>query len=123
MTAAAARGMHVAPLFRSIIALTIAAKRECTVNDGICSDYGGMKTESEWATDVKRLLRAEMTRRGVTYEQLTERLAAIGVHDSATNIRNKVARGKFTAVFLIQCMEALGCRTIRLDLPHYSQDS
>lgn len=101
--------------FASIIAFVGAVKRESILNDGLCSVYSGMKTESEWATDVKRLLRAEMTRRGVTYEQLTERLAAIGVHDNATNIRNKVARGKFTAIFLIQCMEALGCRALRLD--------
>ena len=73
-----------------------------------------MKTESEWAEETKRLLRAEMTRRGVTYEQLAEKLAAIGVQDSAVNIRNKVARGKFTAVFLVQCLEAMGCRSLRL---------
>lgn len=73
-----------------------------------------MKTEGEWTGDVKRLLRAEMTRRGVTYDQLAEKLAAIGVNDSSVNIRNKVARGKFTAVFLVQCLEAMGCRSLRL---------
>ena len=73
-----------------------------------------MKTETEWADGVKRLLRAEMTRRGVTYDQLAERLAAIGVTDSPVNIRNKVARGKFTAVFFVQCLEAIGCRNLRL---------
>ncbi|MFP5518052.1 MAG: DUF6471 domain-containing protein [Alphaproteobacteria bacterium] len=73
-----------------------------------------MRTEDEWADLVKRLLRAEMTRRGVTYEDLTEKLAAIGVQDTAVNIRNKVARGKFTAVFLVQCLEAIGCKTLAL---------
>jgi Domain of unknown function (DUF6471) len=73
-----------------------------------------MKTEAEWAEDLKRLLRAEMTRRGVTYDGLTERLAALGVADSAVNIRNKVARGKFSAVFLLQALQALGCRNLRL---------
>jgi hypothetical protein len=74
-----------------------------------------MKTETEWADDLKRLLRAEMTRRGVTYDGLSERLAALGVDDSAVNIRNRVARGKFSAVFLLQALEALGCRNLRLD--------
>jgi hypothetical protein len=73
-----------------------------------------MKTEAEWAEDAKRLLRAEMTRRGVTYDGLAERLAAIGVNDSAVNIRNKVARGKFSAVFLLQCLSAIGARNLRL---------
>jgi hypothetical protein len=75
-----------------------------------------VKSENDWAEDVKRLLRAEMTRRGVTYDQLAERLAAIGVADSAVNIRNKVARGKFTAVFFVQCLEAIGCRDLRLSV-------
>jgi hypothetical protein len=73
-----------------------------------------MKTESEWAGETKRLLRAEMTRRGITYDQLAEKLAALGVEDSAVNIRNKVARGKFSATFLVQCLTAMGCRSLRL---------
>jgi len=38
-----------------------------------------------------------------------------GRHDSEPNIRNKLARGKFTAVFLIQCLEAIGASQLRLD--------
>ena len=73
-----------------------------------------MKTEAQWAEDVKRLLRAEMTRRGVTYEDLSERLAAIGIKDTAVNLRNKVARGRFSAVFLVQCLAAMEARALRL---------
>jgi hypothetical protein len=76
-----------------------------------------VRTEGDWADDVKRLLRAEMTRRGVTYDQLAEKLAAIGIVDTSVNIRNKVARGKFTAVFMVQCLEAIGCRSLRLGDP------
>jgi hypothetical protein len=74
-----------------------------------------MKTEVEWAEDTKRLLRAEMARRGVTYEDLAERLAGLGVRDTAVNLRNKVARGRFSAVFLVQCLSALGTRTLRIE--------
>jgi hypothetical protein len=73
-----------------------------------------MKTEREWAEDVKRLLRAEMARRGVSYEELAARLAAIGVQDTAVNLRNKVARGRFSAVFLVQCLRAIGASTLRV---------
>jgi Domain of unknown function (DUF6471) len=73
-----------------------------------------MKSEAEWAEETKRLLRAEMARRGVTYEDLAERLAGVGVQDTAVNLRNKVARGRFSAVFLVQCLEAMGARAIRL---------
>lgn len=73
------------------------------------------RTEDEWADHAKRLVRTEMVRRGVSYEGLAERLAALGVHDTPVNMRNKISRGKFMAVFLLQCLEALGCKTLSLD--------
>lgn len=84
--------------------------------NGKSNVYDGkrMKSEDDWADDVKRLLRAEMARRGVTYDQLSEKLAAIGIDDSSVNIRNKVARGKFTAAFLVQCLTAMGARSLRI---------
>ncbi len=74
-----------------------------------------MQTEDEWAEKAKRLLRTAMVQRGVTYEGLSERLAALGARDSPVNLRNKVARGKFTAAFLLLCLEAVGCKSVRLD--------
>jgi Domain of unknown function (DUF6471) len=73
-----------------------------------------MKSDDEWVNLVKGILRAEMARRGMTYEQLSERLAEIGVKDNAVNIRNKVARGGFSAVFFVQCLRATGCNSISL---------
>lgn len=73
-----------------------------------------MQDNSEWEAKVKGLLKAELKRRNVTYAQLVEKLEAIGVHESEPNIRNKLARGKFTAVFLVQCLEAIGCRHLNL---------
>jgi microsomal dipeptidase-like Zn-dependent dipeptidase len=74
-----------------------------------------MATSSDWEAKVKGLLKGELKRRNVTYAQLVEKLAAIGVVDSEPNIRNKLARGKFTAVFLVQCLEAIGSDYLRLD--------
>jgi hypothetical protein len=70
--------------------------------------------ETTWEAKVKGLLKGELKRRGVTYQQLVEKLAAIGVVDSEPNIRNKLARGKFTAVFLVQCLDAIGASSLRL---------
>jgi hypothetical protein len=72
------------------------------------------RTDREWEGLAKSLLKAELKRRNVTYAQLVGKLADIGVVDSEPNIRNKLSRGKFTAVFLIQCLEAIGCSSLRL---------
>ncbi len=73
-----------------------------------------MPEKDQWEARVQGILKAELKRRGVTYAQLVEKLAAIGVHETEPNIRNKLARGKFTAVFMVQCLEAVGCTTLRI---------
>ncbi|WP_034160324.1 DUF6471 domain-containing protein [Sphingomonas sp. ERG5] len=71
-------------------------------------------SDTVWEAKVKGLLKAELKRRNVTYAQLVEKLAALDVVDTEPNIRNKLARGKFTAVFLVQCLEAIGATSLRL---------
>lgn len=74
-----------------------------------------MKSDDEWVNLVKGTLRAEMTRRGITYDQLSKLLAEFGVNDTPVNLRNKVARGGFSAVFFIQCLAAIGVDNLRLN--------
>jgi len=73
-----------------------------------------MADNAAWEAKVKGLLKGELKRRGVTYAQLVDKLAALGITDSEPNIRNKLARGKFTAVFLVQCLESIGASSLRL---------
>lgn len=73
-----------------------------------------------WNDVAHRIVRIEMVRKGLTYADMVERLRPLGVDDNERNIRNKVARGTFSGVFLIQCLAALGVRTVDLmayDLP------
>lgn len=70
--------------------------------------------EKEWENRIKGMLKAELKRRNVTYAELVGKLADIGVMDSEPNIRNKISRGKFTAVFLLQCLEAIGVSSLQL---------
>lgn len=71
--------------------------------------------EEAWDAKVKAILKAELKRKGVTYAQLVDKLAAIGVKETEPNIRNKLARGKFTAVFMIQVLAAIGTTSIRIE--------
>jgi hypothetical protein len=73
-----------------------------------------MPERTDWEAKARGLLRAEMARRNITYAQLVEQLAAIGVDENERNLRNKVSRGKFTAGFMLQCLTALGTTDLRL---------
>lgn len=69
----------------------------------------------DWQGQVKGILKAELKRRNVSYADLAEKLSALGIRDNERNIANKIARGSFTAVFLVQCLEAIGCHTVHLN--------
>jgi len=68
-----------------------------------------------WVGRTKRILRGEMKRRGVGYNELAGLLNEIGIPENPRNIANKVARGGFSAVFLVQCLVAMGARDVRVD--------
>lgn len=69
----------------------------------------------EYEAKAKNLLKGELRRRGLTYAQLVEKLAALGVEETERNLTNKISRGGFTAAFLVQCLEAIGAKEVRLE--------
>jgi len=76
----------------------------------------GSRVNAEFEGKAKEMVREAMKAQGVTVDQLTERLALIGVEMSSGGVANKISRGGFSSAFLLQCMEALGvdlCSTPR----------
>lgn len=74
-----------------------------------------MATEDLWARKARGLLKAELKRREVSYPQLAEKLQTLGLQETTASITNKISRGAFTAAFLLQCMEAIGAKSLRID--------
>ncbi len=72
------------------------------------------QSETYWEDRVKTLLKVELTRQNVTYGELAERLKMMGVKESEPNVRNKLYRGTFSAMFLVQCLVALGVKELRI---------
>ena len=74
-----------------------------------------MPERTDWEARAANVLKAELKRKGVTYAQLVEGLSTLGIDDKEVNVRNKLSRGKFTASFMLACLEAIGVTTLRLD--------
>lgn len=74
-----------------------------------------MADKNTWEEKAANLLKAQLKLKGVTYSQLVERLAEIGVDEKEANIRNKLSRGKFSAAFMLQCLRAIGAHTLPLE--------
>ena len=71
--------------------------------------------EQAWTNKATNVLKAEIKRSGIGYEELVKRLSAIGVDESYKGLANKINRGSFTFIFFMQCMKALDKSSIRLD--------
>ncbi|MEJ0025499.1 MAG: DUF6471 domain-containing protein [Rhizomicrobium sp.] len=65
----------------------------------------------DWA---RRIIRVEMAKRDLSYGELAELLDKAGVHENERNLRNKVARGEFSAAFLLMCLKVMGCASLDL---------
>ncbi|MDP9009991.1 MAG: DUF6471 domain-containing protein [Pseudomonadota bacterium] len=69
-----------------------------------------------WENEARRIVRAELVRRGITYKGLAARLVAIGVKETERSIANKMSRGTFTFVFVLQCLQAVGAKSITMEI-------
>ena len=69
---------------------------------------------SNWNETVKRLLKAELVRRGISHSDLAEMLIKIGIEETKSSIDSKISRGTFSASFFIQCLSVIGCEKIEI---------
>ncbi len=71
--------------------------------------------ENEWKKLAKNMLKAELTRRGISYEMLVAKLKAMGVEENYNSVNTKLNRGTFSFIFALQCLKAMDAKEIRLD--------
>ena len=67
-----------------------------------------MADRTDWEALAANTLKAELKRNGVTYAELAERIG-----DKEPNVRNKLSRGKFSAAFMLACLDAISVRELR----------
>jgi hypothetical protein len=57
----------------------------------------------------------ELSRREISYGELSRRLAEMGIKESPGSITMKISRGVFPAWSLLAVMKAIGAEAMRLD--------
>jgi hypothetical protein len=71
--------------------------------------------EKEYADRIRRFIKAELKRAGVSYKELAERLTKHGFEETEIGIASKLSRGTFSATFLLACLAALKLEGVRLE--------
>lgn len=69
----------------------------------------------DWNAFAKGVLKSEMARRHMHAPDLARALEAQGIQERPDNLKNKIARGTFSAAFLFQCLAAMDVKTLHLD--------
>lgn len=69
----------------------------------------------DWNKTASNIIKAELKRRDISYEQLVTMLEKIGVHETHASILNKMSRGSFQFAFFLQCAMAIDMKNLRLD--------
>ena len=70
---------------------------------------------SDWNDKVKRLLKSELVRRGISNSDLANMLEKIGIEETKSSIDSKISRGTFSASFFLQCLTVIGCEKIEIE--------
>ena len=64
---------------------------------------------------VKRLLKSELVKRGISSSDLVILLNREGVSETQSSITSKISRGTFSATFFLQCLSVIGCTKFELE--------
>lgn len=70
---------------------------------------------SEWNNKVKRMLKSELIKRGLSTEDLTLLLNENGCSETKSSIDSKISRGTFSASFFMQSLFVIGCTKIEIE--------
>lgn len=72
-------------------------------------------TDMNWKDYTKGILKAELAKRNISYTELAQMLGDRGIEESPQNISNKIARGTFGAIFMMQVLDTIGCDKLFID--------
>jgi len=68
----------------------------------------GAEPYGRWEETAKGLIEEAMSRQRLSYKELARKLEKFGIVESADQINRKVNRKRFSAAFLLVCLEAMG---------------
>lgn len=71
-------------------------------------------TDDDWKHKAKGLLKSEIVKRNLSYVDVAEHLKQLGIEETPQNISNKIARGTFGVIFMLQVLTVIGCENLNL---------
>ena len=71
-------------------------------------------SDVEWKDYAKGIIKAEIARKNISLIDLSKKLETMGISETPQNISNKINRGTFGAIFMLQILKAIDCKDLKL---------
>ena len=71
-------------------------------------------TEKEYIQKAKSIIKTELVKRDIDYPKLADMMLKIGIDENRNNLSNKINRGTFSFIFVMQVFDALDIDSINL---------
>jgi len=68
----------------------------------------------DWKDKAKSMIKSELAKKNIDYIELSKRLKDIGITETQTNLANKINRGTFSFIFVLQVFDVLDLKNLRL---------
>lgn len=72
-------------------------------------------SEIDFKKEASKIIKIELTRQDLDYEQLAQKMRDMGIDDTKANIANKLHRGTFSFAYALQIFKALGLKKLNLE--------
>jgi len=72
-------------------------------------------TMDKWKQKAKTIIKSELAKQDIDYPQLVILLKKINIEEDNINLANKINRGTFSFVFVLQIFKVLKIKNLRLE--------
>lgn len=80
-----------------------------------------MDSEKRTQKVVSKIIKAEMAKRGINYSELVTKLAEQSVYIKVDDLRGRISRGTFSATLFVQCLRAIGVKSLALEDSYFEE--
>jgi len=71
--------------------------------------------EADFKKEASKIIKIELTKQDLDYEQLAQKMKDIGIDETKANIANKLHRGTFSFAYALSIFKALGLKKLNLE--------
>ncbi len=83
--------------------------------------YPEIENGKYWSKIPSKIFKVELSKRDLKYPDLVEKLKQLNIEINVDDLRGRMSRGTFGAIFFIQCLRAIGVKELLLEESYFDK--